>query len=242
MIVIPMAGMSRRFAEAGYAQPKYMLQAHGRSLFGHAVESFRAYFETESFLFIARDPGAADFISRECREMGVRRSEIVMLDAPTAGQAETVALGLERGSVEDTTPITIFNIDTFRPGFAFPDAEWRLGSKGYLETFRGSGANWSYVRPSPEVEPLVLETTEKRPVSDLCCTGLYHFEAAGDFRASLAAERRAPSMPELYVAPLYNHLIARGGRVHYTVIGANEVVFCGVPAEYESFLHSPGRR
>ena len=61
---------------------------------------------------------------------------------------------------------------------------------------------------------------------------------AGDFAPSLAAERHAPSAPELYVAPLYDHLIRRGQRIHDQRIDAADVVFCGVPAEYEALLAS----
>jgi hypothetical protein len=41
MIIIPMSGLSRRFTEAGYHQPKYMLQAHGRSLRGAGIGAVR---------------------------------------------------------------------------------------------------------------------------------------------------------------------------------------------------------
>ncbi|TOH10549.1 capsular biosynthesis protein, partial [Vibrio parahaemolyticus] len=44
MIVIPMAGMSSRFFKAGYKLPKYMLEAHGKSLFEHSLRSFESYF------------------------------------------------------------------------------------------------------------------------------------------------------------------------------------------------------
>ncbi|EOA0230274.1 capsular biosynthesis protein, partial [Escherichia coli] len=36
MIVIPMAGLSSRFKKAGYVKPKYMLEAHGKTLFSHS--------------------------------------------------------------------------------------------------------------------------------------------------------------------------------------------------------------
>ncbi len=239
MIVIPMAGMSSRFTRAGYDRPKYMLPLTGRSVFAHAVESFAAYFATLPFLFIARDvAGTGAFVAEQCTMLGIARARTVMLEAPTAGQAETVEQGLLQAGVAADTAITIFNIDTFRPGLRLPDAPWTAGSAGFLETFRGAGANWSYVRPAPGPEPLALETAEKRPISDLCCTGLYHFAAAGDFLAALAAERAAPSSPELYVAPLYNHLIARGRRVHYTVVPEAELVLCGVPSEYEALLRA----
>jgi hypothetical protein len=237
MIVIPMAGMSRRFTEAGYALPKYMLPLHGRSVFAHAVASFEHYFTTTPFLFIARDVAdTAGFIAEQCRLLGIADARVAMLDRPTAGQAETVELGLAEAGIGAAEALTIFNIDTFRPGFRFPETPWWPGSDGYLEVFQGSGANWSYVRPAPDEPGRALETAEKRPISDLCCTGLYHFAHAGMFTTALAAERAAPSAPELYVAPLYNHLISGGHPIHYHLVAPAEIIFCGVPAEYEALL------
>ena len=236
MIVIPMAGRSQRFFDAGYRQPKYMLDVAGRSVFAHAVDSFRDVFEQERFLFILPEgTAAADFVRDQCAALGVRDYALVSLTQPTAGQAETVALGLDHLSTPATTPLTIFNIDTFRPGFIFPGPPLEA-MDGWLEVFRGEGANWSYVRPAPGPEPLALETAEKRPISDLCCTGLYHFARAGDFRRALEAERAAPQAAELYVAPLYNHLTQAGAQIGYREIPRAQVIFCGTPAEYEGLL------
>ncbi len=228
MIVIPMAGASRRFFEAGYEEPKYRLPLGGQCVFAHAVGSFSALFDTMDFRFVVSS-GAEAFVAGEARRLGIKAFGVRVLDAPTAGQAETVEKGV--ADVAEATPLTIFNIDTFRPGFTYP-GDWFETMDGWLEVFRGEGANWSYVRPAESVEPLALETAEKRPISDLCCTGLYHFARAGDFRWALEEERRAPQAPELYVAPIYNHLIGRGARIGYSLIDPAEVVFCGTPAEY----------
>jgi hypothetical protein len=211
-----------------------MLPLQGRSVFAHAVGSFEAEFGRTPFLIIAAAE-AVTFVRAECAAMGLGDVAVVALDRPTGGQAETVELGLDGAGVDATTPITIFNIDTFRPGFRFPGEVFE-GLDGWLEVFRGEGANWSYVKPAPGPDPIALETAEKRPISDLCCTGLYHFARAGDFAQALAAERAAPQAAELYVAPLYNHLIRRGARIGYSLIERNEVVFCGTPAEYEGLL------
>ncbi len=231
-----MAGMSRRFTEAGYALPKYMLPLRRTTVFAHAVGSFSGLFADTPFLFIARHvAGTEAFLRDECGRLGIADARIVMLEQPTAGQADTVELGLREAGIDEGQPLTIFNIDTFRSRFAFPDAGWFGASDGYLEVFRGSGANWSYVGPAENVaEPLVTRTTEKQPISDLCCDGLYHFARAGDFHSALNRERAAPSLPELYVAPLYNHLIADGRRIHYDVVQEEMITFCGVPAEYEA--------
>lgn len=230
MIVIPMAGRSQRFTDAGYDRPKFMLELQGRSVFEHAVGSFEAQFATHPFVFITALE-TVSWVEDAVRGLGIEAWDVVGLDRRTAGQAETV----EQGMGGWGGPLTIFNIDTFRPGFRFPGPPLD-GADGWLEVFRGAGANWSYVKPAQGPEPWALETAEKRPISDLCCTGLYHFASADDFHAALAAERQAPQAAELYVAPLYNHLIGQGRRVGYRLIDRDEVVFCGTPAEYEGLL------
>jgi len=235
MIVIPMAGRSQRFYDAGYERPKFQLELHGRSVFAHAVGSFEAAFASTPFLFIAAAE-AEPFVRAQARALGIADVAVVSLSAPTAGQAETVERGLDATGWDGA--LTIFNIDTFRPGFAFP-GEPLASADGWLEVFRGAGDNWSYVKPAAGGAPWAAETAEKRPISDLCCTGLYHFARAADFRSALAAERTAPQARELYVAPLYNHLIRQGARIGWRLIEPQEVVFCGTPAEYEGLRSSP---
>ncbi len=243
MIVIPMAGMSSRFFKAGYTKPKYMLEAHGETLFAHAVKSFENYFSTKPFLFIVRNTfETAEFVKAEASKLGIKEFYISVLEQGTRGQAETVTLGLDSLSKQQVNyqgEITIFNIDTFRPQFHFPDiAE---NSDGYLEVFQGSGDNWSFAKPESEISTRVVQTAEKNPISNLCSTGLYHFASVQDY---IDAYNHYLSRPvnewekgELYIAPLYNYLIQRGQEIHYHLIQRDEVIFCGVPDEYTDFLN-----
>jgi hypothetical protein len=231
IFIIPMAGESRRFLAAGYGA-KYRLPLAGRPLFDHAVGSFSEYFMSDMFLFVLRSD-AEEFARARCGTLGIVRARFVVLDRLSAGQAESVLLGLEDAGVTDDAAITVFNIDTFRPGYRSP----ALVGDGDLEVFEGDGDNWSFVAPDPARPPRVLETSEKRPISRLCCTGLYRFAAAGDFRWAYhhpappcgAAEHR-----ERYVAPLYNAMIGKGRDIRYTLVKRNAVTFCGTPEEYES--------
>lgn len=243
MIVIPMAGMSSRFFKAGYTKPKYMLEAHEETLFAHAVKSFEAYFTTMPFLFIVRDIfETAEFVTSEAKKLGIQTFHVHVLTEETRGQAETVALALnsaEKSHVQYKGPITIFNIDTFRPNFRFPAITETCD--GYLEVFQGSGDNWSFAKPAAEKSTKVVQTAEKNPISDLCSTGLYHFSSVDDY---LAAYQHYLSQPaekwekgELYIAPLYNYLITHGRDIHYNLIERKDVIFCGVPDEYLDFLN-----
>ena len=97
MIVFPMAGLSSRFFNAGYQQPKYMLTAHGETLFAHAVKSFKHYFDSEEFLFIVRDLyQTPHFVTEQAQLLGIKNFQIFILEQATRGQAETVTLGLEK--------------------------------------------------------------------------------------------------------------------------------------------------
>lgn len=238
MIVIPMAGLSARFFEAGYDKPKYMLEAHGKTLFEHSVESFERYFKNRPFLFVVRDVyDTPAFVTESAEKLGIADFRVVILDQPTRGQAETVFLALRQASIEDG-PITIFNIDTFRPGFRFPPKE-EIGD-GFLEVFKGTGDNWSFARPVDDRSRQVAETAEKRPISDLCSTGLYHFSSANDFKRGFEHYRNLPkeqwAKGELYVAPIYNQLINSGKTIFYSLIPHDAVIFCGTPQEYQEFV------
>ncbi|MPW37436.1 glycosyltransferase family 2 protein [Vibrio sp. B1Z05] len=241
MIVIPMAGMSSRFFKAGYTKPKYMLEAHGKTLFEHSVDSFKAYFSSQPFLFIVKNVfDTPDFVKDKAIEMGIKQFHIVALDIDTRGQAETVTLGLEKlkaQGVEYSGSITVFNIDTFRPEFILPKVS--ECSDGYLEVFKGEGPNWSFAKPSSADSTKVVLTAEKKPISNLCSTGLYHFKRIEDYLEAyenyLAKPQSEWEKGELYIAPLYNHLIEKGRDIHYHLIKNDEVIFCGVPSEYEEF-------
>jgi len=236
MIIIPMAGLSSRFFKAGYTQPKYMLESHGKTLFDHSVESFKYYFKTEKFLFIIRDVYETyDFVLERIKALGIVDYHITILEGETRGQAETVALGLADMEYDGT--ITIFNIDTFRPDFRFPDVAFK--GKGYLEVFKGEGENWSFAKPLNNNSQRVSETAEKRPISDLCSTGLYHFLSVKDYHYCYSKYCDLPTTSwekgELYIAPLYNILIKAGLEINYNLIARSDVVFCGTPDEFDAF-------
>jgi hypothetical protein len=240
MIVIPMAGNSRRFMEAGYTRPKYELPLNGESLFAQSLRSFEAYFATERFVIVCRrDLGAEDFVRAECARMGLARYEVVAVEGTTRGQAETVLMGLERSGFQDAEALVIFNIDTVRKGWRFPELCQFVD--GYLEVFKGEGTHWSFVEPAAAFSRRVCRTTEKERISDLCSTGLYYFARAGDFvaacRSALAGidDYRA-RWAEVYVAPLFNPMIAAGKTISYDLVDIETVGFSGTPAEYEAML------
>lgn len=161
--------------------------------------------------------------------LGISDFRIIEFHEETRGQAESVVLGIQ--DYADDTPIVIFNIDTIRRGFQWPDPT-EFGD-GFLEVFRAEGDGWSFVEPGEANR--VLRTTEKDRISDLCSNGIYGFKRIEYFRQAYNhyLNRGTTVNGELYIAPLYNHLIGEGLDIRYRLLESDVTEHCGVPADYE---------
>ena len=237
-IVIPMAGLSQRFVNAGFTIPKYMLYAKEKSLFSISVSSFNKYFKNTKFIFIVRNVFSSDeFVKKESSRLGILDYEIVVLNNPTLGQADTVYQGAKKSSISLDEPILIFNIDTFRQDFTFPKKikNW----DGYLEVFIGEGNNWSYAKTENKTSNKVVHVAEKVPISNFCSTGIYFFRELKQFNSAFLKafdNYKSGNLKEIYVAPLYNELISNGDEIYIDLIERDEVVFCGIPNEYFDYI------
>lgn len=239
MIIFPMAGLSSRFRVVGYDVPKFQLPIWDGYVFDYAVSSFRDRFRSDTFVFIYRELGGIqEFLHQRVAVLGIKEAIFVALESETSGQAETVEFGLDIIELGDDAPLTIFNIDTFRrPGI--PTGLRRSDLSGFLEVFEGQGENWSFALPDSGDADLVAKTAEKVAISNLCSNGLYHFASAKIFKDALQRERITAGAAELYIAPIYNHVIKEGYLVGLTKISSQDVRFCGVPSEYEFLRNQP---
>ena len=148
--IFPMGGLSKRFTDAGYKVPKFMLDLHGFSVFEHAVIGFKRYFQQHNFIFaFLNDPKIEAFVIQKCRKMGIpdKNIRIVKLDGPTSGQAETVWIANREAGLSPADAIVIFNIDSFQSDFVFPTDLDLEKTDGYLEVFIGEGNHWSLLSP-----------------------------------------------------------------------------------------------
>ncbi len=232
MIIIPMAGKSSRFFDAGYTLPKYKLPLSGKTVFTEAICSFKKYFNSDFFLFITRsDYGVQDFVNKECLSLGVNNFEIVKLDEDTRGQADTVKIGLEKSKKSLNEEMYIFNIDSIRINFIKPTSIFLKNTAGYLEVFKGEGDHWSFIEALPD--NFVKRTAEKKRISDLCSNGLYYFSSTKIFKQFFAQFEKINDCKELFLAPMYNVLINNKLNVKYILLDKDQTLFSGTPKEYE---------
>jgi dTDP-glucose pyrophosphorylase len=210
-IVMPMAGRGSRFADVGITTPKPLIDVRGKPMYAWATDCLPLSLATRLIFICLREHlatrGLADDI---CSRYAPKAPIIIPLDTVTRGQAETVLQA--RRYINTDEPLLIYNADTFEKnhlGEVLP----RLPASvdGLWSVFFAPGEKYSFARTDGRGR--VVETAEKRRISDLCSTGLYWFRRGRDFvrlaEAALAAEDRSGG--EYYVAPLYTRMIAEGG-------------------------------
>lgn len=232
-IVMPMAGRGSRFAEVGYELPKPLIDVRGRPMYAWAMDSLPlALAKRVVFICLAehlRDRALeADIKTRYAALDPV----VIALDKVTEGQACTVLEA--RRYIDNDEPLVIYNADTFSKS----RLEQRLRDlprsvDGILQVFQAPGDKWSFART--DASGRVVETAEKRRISEWATTGLYHFTRGHDFvhhaDAMIAANERERG--EFYVAPVYNRLIKVGADIRIDV--ADEVWVLGTPEDLGDF-------
>jgi dTDP-glucose pyrophosphorylase len=157
---------------------------------------------------------------------------VIGLRGVTDGQLCTVLAA--RAELDPSAALMIFNTDTVVESHldkTLRDLDENVD--GILGVFRARGDHWSFARLDDTGR--VVETAEKRRISEWATTGMYYFADTEQFVAEGNAMVRADERTnrEFYVAPLYNRLINAGANIRVDV--ADAVWPLGTPDELEAF-------
>ena len=232
LILVAMAGAGERFKTAGWSQPKYAIEIHGRSLLYWSVIGLAHLAPLWEFRFVWSDATSdgRDVDTDIAGALGDLDLEwtSVRLPVKTKGQAETVWLGVDE--MDGHRPLLVWNVDTYiQPG------SLELEPPGThavycVKEVRDGPFSWVAVDRTGRA----VEVAEKRKISNLASIGLYQFSRVDTYRRVFGASQDTGGA-ELYVAPLYNELLEQGVRV--PVLDSSSVHILGTP---EQALAWPG--
>lgn len=248
VFVIAAAGEGARFKQANVPGEKFEIDARGKPLTYWALKSLPLDIAQKIVVVghASNREALTHAVQGALRDLGhsetfvADRLAFTWVERRTRGQAETVlAAKPVLGALWNTAPGVIYNIDTY---FASSRLKQRLIGMpkseyvGLMGLFRSTDPGMSFARLA---DGRVVETTEKQPISDLASTGLYVFRPLALLEEAIARSGEAviARSGELYIAPLYNDVIAHAGPVTYDVA---EVVYpIGTPAELSAFEGAP---
>lgn len=238
--LLPMAGMGKRFADAGYVLPKPLVPVSGRPM---VIQAVRDLPDAPVQKFVLRQdlPGAAA-IERKLRST-FAGAQFLVLDGPTEGQAITSLLGVE-GVILDA-PLTIgacdngvlYDVDTFTQLMADDAVDalvWVV--RGHADGHRRPEMfGWVDADADGRVTGVSVKAPLSDPRTDAMIIGAFTFRRAKDFKAAaerlIARDHRVNG--ELYVDSLIEDGLALGLKVR--LFQVDTYIGWGTPADLMTF-------
>lgn len=233
-IVIPMAGLSSRFAKAGFDKPKPFIDVLGKPMIVRVLENLK--YKGARYILIARK----EHLIKEKKLVDEIKNnfnvEFIAINKLTEGTACTVLYA--RKYINNNTPLMIANSDQIvdiNIGDFINDS-FKRGLDGSILTFIDKEENpkWSFAKLNND---LVVEVKEKETISEFATVGIYFFNEGKIFVESaidmIIENDRVNN--EFYTCPVYNYAIKNGVKIGIYNIDFSKMHGIGTPEDLEIF-------
>lgn len=239
-LVIPMAGLGKRFVDANYTILKPLIPIHGVPMIQLVIDNLMSEVIGHVIL-IAQRQTIEEVDLREILAHLTVPLTIVAVDSLTEGPADSVRMA--KPVLKNSLPIVIANSDQFVNAKLddFYDSLMGAGDSTAILTMEDNDPKWSYVELNQD--GLVVSVKEKEVISNQATVGVYGFSSAKllwDAFSTMWA-RNDRTNGEFYVAPAYNYLAASSVPIKVINLGPLSSVMhgLGTPSDLELFIKNP---
>lgn len=233
-LLIPLAGSGKHFRDQGYIFPKPLIEVIGKPMIQVVCENLAGLGATTS-IFIVRKEDIDGFALADVLNLLAPGCEIIVPERPTAGAACSALMAIK--SIKNDDPLVIANGDQYLDidmADFLADARLR-GLDGSMITFRSIHPKWSFAKLDDQ--GYVMETAEKRPISQHATAGVYYF-ATGRYFVEAAEEmirKDARVMDQFFICPCYNEMILQGRKIGVYPVDEKAMLPLSTPEEVKAF-------
>lgn len=232
-VLIPMAGAGSRFADAGYAFPKPLIEVHGKPMIQAVVENLAI---NATYTYIVQKYHYEKYSLDYLLNAITPNCNIVQVDGITEGAAVTALLAKE--FINTDSPLVMANSDQI-VDWSSREFIYELHAKnadGGIAVFKSNHPKWSYAKI--DEHGLVSEVAEKKPISDNATVGIYYWKHGSDFvkYAEQMIQKDIRVNNEFYVCPVFNEAIQDYKKVY--ALPVNNMWGIGTPEDLQSYLYN----
>lgn len=221
-ILIPLGGISTFFESDEYPYPKPFIEICGSLMIELVIRNFAHIKEPHRFIFVIQKADCNSYhLDDTLRLLAGKQCEIISLGGETKGAACSALMAID--FIDNDDKLIVANGDQvleldMNDLLAFFD---RQASDGGVVSFTSVHPKWSYVRLDEHQR--VIETAEKRPISNHAIAGLYYYRCGRDFVASaMRSIVKDTNVNGLYyIAPTMNEMILENKRIDVYCIDKN---------------------
>jgi dTDP-glucose pyrophosphorylase len=230
-----MAGKGSRFADAGYAFPKPLIDVKGKTMIEVVVNNLRPS-TPHKFIFICQREHYEKYDLYNILKNATRGNfEVIQINGVTEGAACTALLA--KRFIDNDDEMMLANSDQFIEAdindfiAKARESSW----DGYVMTFEASHPKWSYARVDKSGQ--VVEVAEKKVISSHATVGVYYYKRGADFVAGAESmiHKNIRHNNEFYACPVYNELILAGKHIGIYEISPTDMDGLGTPEDLAAF-------
>lgn len=230
-VLIPMAGLGSRFADAGYTFPKPLIEVGNKAMIQAVVDSLSI---KAKYTYIVQEDHYLKYNLEDFLNSITPDCNIVRVDGLTEGAAATALLSKQY--IDNNKSLVIANSDQI--------VEWssrnflfdliKHNADGGIATFTSNHPKWSYA----EVNDLghVTRVEEKRVISNIATVGIYYWKKGSDFvkYAEQMISKNIRTNNEFYICPVFNEAILDGKKI---LTGKVDKMWgVGTPEDLENYM------
>ena len=234
-VIALMAGDSNDFKEKGYTYPKYFLELDNKPLVQNIVESLKKI--DCKITFIIRKEDNDQFFLGSSLKILAPFADVVCISGSTKGAVCTTLFAID--SINNEDEVLLINGDQLVK-YDINDiiADFRERNlDGGIVTFESVHPRWSYV--CLDEQGLVVQTSEKRPISNVATAGIYYYKRGLDLVESCFSvlKKDVQLNGSYYISSTFNELILRHKKVGVYKIDKKEYISFATTQMYENYIN-----
>jgi len=222
-IVIMMAGDDKDFSGANSKYPKMLAEINGKPMIEVVIDNLKPLLEEKNkIIFAIRKNDNDNYYLGNIIKLLIPHAHVITINKETAGAALTALLTIE--VMDKSLPLILVNGDqvldcNFQE--ILDNFNQKLVDAGVV-VFKSVHPRWSYVKVDDL--GLVVESAEKKPISDNATAGFYYYKKSLDFikYAKIMILKDGHVDGVFYICPVFNEMILDRKKITYFEISSNK--------------------
>ena len=229
-LIMPMAGGGTRFKKEGIMLPKPLIELDGHPFFFWATQSIAKFIDIDNLIFVVLKEHIENYnIDKEILKY-YPSAKLQVIDHVLNGAVLTCLEGIKL--IDNDNPILFNDCDhAFLCNSFYKFCENMNFNKidGALLTFKSNDPRYSYIHLDENDN--VIQTMEKKVISDKAICGAYYFKNKDVFKESVDKYLINCNYQEYFVSGVYNIMAEDKMLIKYFLTDLH--ISFGTPEEWE---------
>ncbi len=239
-ILILMAGTAKDFEDKGHSYPKYLLEVQNKPIIQRIIESLENV--GEKITCIIRHQDQEKYFLGDTLKILCPKCSVVEINGDTRGAVCTALFAID--NINTKEELLILNGDQLIKADILPAIEnfRNRHLDGGLVVMKAINPKYSSVLL--DENGLVVQTSEKRPISDIASTGCSYYKNGSDFVKSAFSviEKDVNTNGMYYISSTYNEMILEQKKIGIYEIAKKDYISFANYQMYESYIaHRRGK-